>query len=133
MENSRLCLDTDVLIRYLKGREPFASAIEKAVKNYVSCVTAITVYELLFGVARANKEIGEEALLGIMTILPLNHASAKRAARLHSDLISRNKDIGVKDVLIASICLEHNIPIFTANEEHFSRVEGLKVVNFSQI
>ena len=81
-----------------------------------------------------KKEIGEQSLLGIMTILPLNHASAKRAAHLHSDLISQNKDIGVKDVLIASICLEHNIPIFfTANEEHFSRVDGLKVVNYAQI
>lgn len=129
MENSRLCLDTDVLIRYLKGREPVASAVEKAVKNYASCVTAITVYELLFGVERAKKEIGERALLGIMTILSLNHASAKRAARLHSDLISRNKDIGVKDVLIASICLECKIPLFTANEEHFARVDGLPEKN----
>ena len=44
MGNSRLCLDTDVLIRYLKGREPVASAVERAVKKYASCVTAITVY-----------------------------------------------------------------------------------------
>ncbi len=133
MDNLRLCLDTDVLIRYLKGREPVASAVENAVKNYSTCVTAITAYELLFGVARAKREIGEQALLGIMTILPLNHASARRAAQLHSDLIDRNKDIGVKDVLIASICLEHNIPLFTANEEHFSRVQDLEVINFAQI
>ena len=133
MENSSLCLDTDVLIRYLKGRDPVASAVEKAVKNYASCVTAITAYELLFGVARAKKEIGEQELLGIMKILTLNHASSKRAAQLHSDLISRNKDIGIKDVFIASICLEHKIPIFTANEKHFARVDGLTVFNFMQI
>ena len=133
MENSRLCLDTDVLIRYLKGRDPVASAVEKAVKNYIPCVTAITAYELLFGVARAKREIGEQELLGIMKILPLNHASARRAAQLHSDLISRNKDIGIKDVLIAAICLEHKIPIFTANEKHFVRVDGLTVFNFMQI
>jgi hypothetical protein len=46
MENSRLCLDTDVLIRYLKGCEPVAYTIEKAVKNYSTCVTVITAYEL---------------------------------------------------------------------------------------
>lgn len=133
MDNSRLCLDTDVLIRYLKGREPVASVVEKAVKNYTTHVTAITAYELLFGIARAKKEIGEQALLGIMTILPFNHAAAKRAAQLHSDLISRNKDIGVKDVLIASICLEHSIPLFTANEKHFARVDNLKVINYAQV
>ncbi|MBF0202708.1 MAG: type II toxin-antitoxin system VapC family toxin [Desulfamplus sp.] len=133
MENLKLCLDTDVIIRYLKGREPVASAVEKAVINYESYITSITVYELLFGVERAKKEIGEQELLGIMTILPFDYASAKRAATLHSSLISKNMDIGIKDILIASICLENNIPIFTANDKHFSRVNGLNVVTYSQI
>jgi len=69
MEIFRICLDTTALIGYLKGREPIASAVEKAVKECSCHVTTITVYELLFGVARAKKEIGEEALLGAMTVL----------------------------------------------------------------
>ncbi len=133
MGDSRLCLDTGVLIAYLKGREPGASAVEKAVKEHACYVTSITVYELLFGVARAKKEIGEQALLGIMTVLPLNDAAARRAADLHADLISRNQDIGVKDVLIAAICLEHTLSIFTTNERHFSRVRGLKVITPTQL
>jgi tRNA(fMet)-specific endonuclease VapC len=127
MEISRICLDTTALIGYLKGREPIASAVEKAVKECSCNVTTITVYELLFGVARARKEIGEEALLGAMTVIPFNDNAARRAANLHSDLISQNKDIGVKDVLIASICLENDLPILTTNEKHFLRVKGLKV------
>jgi tRNA(fMet)-specific endonuclease VapC len=54
----------------LKAREPGASAIERAVKEYDCCITSITAYELLFGVARAKREIGEQALLGVMTVLP---------------------------------------------------------------
>ena len=133
MGDSRLCLDTGVLIAYFKGREPGASAVEKAVKEHACYVTSITVYELLFGVARAKKEIGEQALLGIMTVLPLNDAAARRAADLHAGLISRNQDIGVKDVLIAAICLEHTLSIFTTNERHFSRVRGLKVITPTQL
>jgi tRNA(fMet)-specific endonuclease VapC len=133
MDDSRLCLDTGVLIAYLKGREPGASAVEKAVKEHACYVTSITVYELLFGVARAKREIGEQALLGVMTVLSLNDAAARRAADLHADLISRNQDIGVKDVLIAAICLEHTLPIFTTNERHFSRVRGLKVITPTQL
>lgn len=133
MDDSRLCLDTDVLIAYLKGREPGASAVEKVVKEYACYVTSITVYELLFGVARAKKEIGEQALLGIMTILALSDVAARRAANLHADLVGRNQDIGIKDVFIAAICLEHAIPILTANERHFSRVCGLKVITPSQL
>lgn len=47
MADTRLCLDTDVLIAFLKGREPGASAVEKAVKGYTCFVTAVTAYELL--------------------------------------------------------------------------------------
>jgi tRNA(fMet)-specific endonuclease VapC len=54
MDNTHLCIDTSVLIAYLKGREPGASAVERAVRDYTCYVTAITVYELLFGVARSK-------------------------------------------------------------------------------
>lgn len=128
MESSRFCLDTNVLIDFLKGREPGASATEKVVKNGQCYVTSVTVYELLFGVARARKEIGEAALLGIMSILPFDGKIAKRAAELHAELIGRNQDIGVKDVFIAACCLEHAMPIVTANKRHFSRVPELEVI-----
>jgi tRNA(fMet)-specific endonuclease VapC len=128
MANTQLCLDTNTLIDYLKAREPGASAVEKVVKEYNCCVTSITVYELLFGVARAKREIGEQALLGVMTILPFDNAVAKRAATLHAELISQNQDIGIKDVFIAATCLEQAMPILTANEKHFSRVTGLEVI-----
>ena len=119
MGDFQLCLDTSVLVAYLKGRELGASAVEKAVKECACYVTAITVYELLFGIARAKKEIGEQALLGVTLILPLDDAAARRAADLHATLIDQNQDIGVKDVLIAAICLEHALPIVTLNEQHF--------------
>lgn len=128
MDISRICLDTTMLIGYLKGREPIASAVEKAVKECSCFVTAITVYELLFGVARAKKEIGEDVLLGIMTVLPFNNAGARQAADLHVELIRSNNDIGIKDVLIAAICLENNLPILTTNDQHFCRVPGLNVL-----
>jgi tRNA(fMet)-specific endonuclease VapC len=128
MENTQLCLDTNTIIDYLKGREPGVSAVERVVKEYNCCISSITVYELLFGVARVKREIGEQALLGVMTILPFDNAVAKRAASLHAELIIQNQDIGIKDIFIAATCLEQGIPILTANEKHFSRVTGLKVI-----
>ena len=128
MDAPRLCLDTSPLIAFLKGREPGAAAVEKAVRAYTCCVTAVTVYELLFGVARAQKSIGEEALLEPMIVLPFDESVARRAADLHDALIRRNQDIGVKDVMIAAVCLTYNIPLLTLNEAHFSRVPDLKVV-----
>ena len=104
------------MIAYLKGREPGATAVEEAVRQCNCFVTTITVYELLFGVVRARKEIGEDALLGVMTIASFDEAAARQAARLHDQLIRANDDIGVKDVMIAAICLEQSLPLLTLNE-----------------
>ncbi len=130
---SRLCIDTGLLIAFLKGRNPGAAAVEHVVQTLDCFVTAITAYELLFGVARARRQIGEEALLGTMQSLPLDIAAARRAAQIHADLIHQNKDIGIKDVLIAAICLEHRLPLLTMNEEHFVRVPGLTVMTPAEI
>jgi len=133
MDLTRLCIDTGPLIAFLKGRNPGAAAVERAVREMDCCVTAITAYELLFGVARARRQIGEDALLGTMQTLPLDIAAARRAAQLHDELIRYNKDVGIKDVLIAAICLEHKLPLLTLNQEHFGRVPELTVVTPAQI
>lgn len=133
MDITKLCIDTNGLIAFLKEREPGASAVEKAVINYDCCVTSITVYELLFGVARARKYIGEDDLLGMMRVIPFDEAAARRAANLHDVLIRQNQDIGIKDVLIAAICLEWSLPLLTLNDRHFSRVPELHVITPDQL
>lgn len=124
-----LCIDTNILIDYLKEREPGSSALERALHEYHCGITAITHYELLYGMARARRSIGEESLTDALPVLPLDRTSASIAAHLHAELIHRNQDIGVKDVLIAAICLSQAIPLLTANIRHFSRVGGLTVLD----
>ncbi|MCP4420021.1 MAG: type II toxin-antitoxin system VapC family toxin [Chloroflexi bacterium] len=123
-----ICLDTGPLIAYLRGRHPGAKAVKHVVKECACYVSAITVHELLFGVARAKKQIGENVLLKTLTTLPLDEAVSRRAALLHADLISQNNDIGIKDTFIAATCLEHSLPILTLNKRHFSRVPDLKLL-----
>jgi len=123
-----LCIDTNILIDHLKGREPGSRALDRALREYHCGITAITQYELLYGMARARRSIGEENLTDALAVLPLDRASSSIAAHLHAELIRRNQDIGVKDVLIAAICLSHSVPLLTANLKHFSRVDGLAVI-----
>ena len=127
MDNRYLCLDTSILIAFLRNQEPGATSLAKAIQQYSCGVTSITSYELLFGVYRASKEVGENALLGSMTIWDFDANAARTAARLHSELISANRNIGVNDVLIASICLVHALPLLTLNKKHFERVDSLAV------
>jgi len=98
------------------------------VKESDCYITAISAYEILFGAARAKRQIDRESLLGVTNILPFSYAAAQLAAQLHADLIHRNSDIGIKDVLIAAICLENQLPLLTSNTRHFSRVPNLQVI-----
>lgn len=132
MATIELCLDTNVLIEFLKNREPGATALERALLNYRCGITAITHYELLFGMARARRSIGEEVLTESLVVLPLNRAAAAQAAYLHAHLIQGNQDIGVKDTLIAAICLTQAVPLLTANVRHFARIKGLTVFDPAQ-
>ncbi len=133
MDVTKLCLDTSALIAFLKGREPGASAVAAAVRNTNCFVTSITVYELLFGVSRIGKQIGEDQLLSIMATAALDDAAARRAAELHNQLLRAGSDVGIKDVLIAAICLENGLPILTLNERHFRRVADLQVYTPEQL
>lgn len=133
MDITRLCFDTSALIAFLKNRQPGADAVEKAVRDYQCCVTAITVYELMFGVRRSQRDIGEDALLGPMSVLSLDDAAARLCAEVHAALIGCNEDIGIKDVLIGSICLKNDIPLLTLNERHFARIPNLTILTPSEI
>jgi predicted nucleic acid-binding protein len=64
-----------------------------------------------------------------MTVLPMDEGAARRAATLHEHLIRNNLDVGIKDVLIAAICLQNSIPLFTLNDKHFARVTGLTILS----
>jgi tRNA(fMet)-specific endonuclease VapC len=131
VDTSRICIDTTVFIGFMRGQEPNASAMAKAAQHSTCYVTAITAYELLFGAARANRQVEEQSLLSFTTVLPFSYTSAQRAATLHAELIRQNQDIGIKDVLIAAICLENNLPILTGNLRHFNRVPSLQVIGVS--
>jgi tRNA(fMet)-specific endonuclease VapC len=129
METENLCIDTNILIDFLKGRGPGADVLERALRNYQCGITAITEYELLYGMERTRRSIGEETLANALPTLPLDKKAASIAAHLHADLIRHNQDIGVKDTLIAAICLGHAVPLLTRNVKHFVRVAGLTVID----
>lgn len=125
MDTHRICIDTTVFIGFMRGQEPNAGAMERVAKESICYITAISAYELLFGAARAKRHIEEQSLLEITTVLPFSY----RAAQLAANLISQNQDIGVKDVLIAAICIENQLPLLTSNLRHFNRIPDLQVIS----
>jgi len=135
-ELRRVCLDTDVVIDYLKQTEETENLIEKLHLKFDEVVlTVITVYELLVGVeyldGKDRPEI--EAIIESSCVLPLSEEASREAARISAGLRKSGQQIGIADELIAAICKTSNACLLTKNVDHFQRIENLKIIELEQI
>jgi tRNA(fMet)-specific endonuclease VapC len=129
MGTTGIVVDTDIIIDYLKKRQPGAELLKKAYLKHRIHITSITVYELLYGVQKSGKSALINRLLRYVTVVPLDEAAAREAAAIHYTLRSEGMDIGVKDSFIAGICEAHKMPLLTRNIKHFNRIPGLKLLS----
>lgn len=116
--------DTDLVIDFLRGRDPGVGSVRRWLREGRLRLSAVTAFELRIG---ANfTERGDEmgALLGRRT-LPLDVLAALHAGATSARLRASGLDIGVKDALQAGICLRFGFPLATRNVRHFARVEDL--------
>lgn len=128
MAASKIAVDTDVIIDYLRKKQPGAGLLKKAYLNHTIYITSITVYELLYGVQKNGKTAIINRLLRHVTVVPFDEEAARKAAVIHYELISKGVDIGVKDSFIAAICEVHNLPLLTRNIKHFKHIPGLNLL-----
>jgi tRNA(fMet)-specific endonuclease VapC len=119
--------DSDVLIDYLRGRNPMAARVELELQTRSFATTAVTAFELWTGAKTPRQVSAVELLLAAMTILPLDAEGARKGAEARRALLARGEDIGMADCLIAGICLREGAVLITGNRRHFARIEGLKL------
>ncbi len=123
-------LDTDICIHILRQR---AGMIERlSGLSPVDCaVSAITVYELFAGVAKAKDPEVErqkvELFLSVIAEMPFDHIAAEAAAKVRANLERKGIPIGPYDLLIAGQALAENLILITNNIGEFQRVSGLKL------
>jgi len=127
-----ICVDTDVIVDYLRGREPGKSAFASWRKKAEVFITSITTFELLLGanlsLKREERTIGVESLLNQHDILAFGRDSAKEAAEKGAELRAEGAVVGIRDLLNASTCLSRKIPILTKNKAHYERITELTVL-----
>jgi len=62
--------------------------------------------------------------------LEASYEAARLGGEIYAALKKQGKLINDADILIASIVMANNAVLVTNNEEHFSRVKGLKIENW---
>jgi len=122
--------DTDVVIDFFSGAEPFASTIADLMKVDGLALTSVTVFELYAGITGKKRLKQIDDLVSIMPVFPLEKKDAETGAQIYNDLKQAENLIGNQDILIAGICITHNLPLVTRNTEHFSRISHLKLFSF---
>jgi len=131
----KLLLDTNICIYLIKKRPPSVLRHFNAYHAGTIGISSITVAELEFGVQKSrypsqNQEALEQFLLPLV-LLDFDQQAARAYGKLRALLESRGRVIGALDMLIAAHALSQDVPLATNNVKEFSRVPGLKVLNWA--
>ena len=126
-------LDTNTVLDYFKGEGRVAEHLLATAPSEIT-LPAISVYEVWVGVLgsqnlKRRREQFESFLLVVET-LPFDSAVGMRAAELRFKLERAGEGIGPLDTLIAATALANSGVLVTRNIREFSRVSGLKIVNW---
>ena len=135
----RYLLDANVIIALMnqsstKVLSNFESAVLTKSEIYLS---SIVLHELWFGVAKsgritANAEVLRNFVAKGFETLPFVNTDAETAGSIRATLKIAGTPIGAYDTLIAGQALARDLTLVTTNTREFSRVSGLKLVDWTQ-
>jgi tRNA(fMet)-specific endonuclease VapC len=119
----------------MKGRDPHVlhHAREYLEEHRVLQFSIITRYEILRGLHAkgAPRQIAQFlATCRAGIVYPLTEAVVDRAAEIYGSLRRRGQPISDADLLIAATALLHDLSLVTGNEDHFKRLDGLRIINW---
>lgn len=129
-----VCLDATFLVDLLRGDEK-ATALTKDWRdaNESVSIPAPALVEVASGAAMEHSGKAArvvESLARELMVLPLNKEAALCAGRINAELILVGEMIGLVDVMIAAITMEHSEVLVTRNLRHFERIAGLELEGY---
>lgn len=115
-----ICFDTNIIIYIAKG-DLSESIIGKQPIVYPSivCLESLGYQDI-----RSAEEERVRSLLRTLVEIPLTDEVVERAIRLR-----QVKKMSLGDSIVAATALENNCRLWTANEEDFSHIDDLRLIN----
>ena len=131
----RVMLDTDICI-YLIKRKPVS--VLRHLRDMTPgdvCISAVTLSELCFGVAKSERSAQNaaalEAFIVPLIVAPYDAAAAHEYGTVRAALEKRGTPIGGLDTMIASHALSLHVDLVTNNVREFARVERLRLADWT--
>lgn len=116
-------LDTNVIIDVLNdrgGRRQFFGKLVNEGHDLACC--ASTVAEVYAGM-RPKEALATEEFLSTLRYFEASRDAARRAGLLKFAWARKGFTLGLTDVLIAAVALDHGLKLATGNQKHFPMPE----------
>jgi predicted nucleic acid-binding protein len=118
--------DSCIWIQALKdGLSDEACQLGHLIDSSRIVITGLVIAEILQGIrdVRIFKDVSEQ--LEALPFLELHKGIYTTAARMSIELRARGLTIPLSDLLIACLCREHDIQVYT-RDRHFENIPGIK-------
>jgi predicted nucleic acid-binding protein len=141
MESSLLglILDSSVIIAAERKRqtvEEFLTSVGRSFGEVEIAISAVTLAELVHGVARANTpeiRIARRALIDELKkhvpVHPVTDSTAEIAGQISGEQAAKGITVPADDLLIGASANEQGYAVATLNTRHFEKIPGLRVLS----
>ena len=114
----KVLLDSDVIIEWLRGHEPFVSQISNMLASHSDLYwTPVSVAEIHADV-RKNEESVIANLFVLLEPLEISVQTGRRAG-LYLKTYARSHGVELGDALIAASASTEDLPLWTLNRKHY--------------
>ena len=128
-------LDTDTIILSLKGHAAVKKNLHQHFYDPIK-ISVITLMELYYGAYKSEKIESNLAkiktLENSLEIIPLGKESVEIFGIYKAKLEKAGNPLDDFDLILGSCALSHNLVLVTNNVQHFQRIEGLKITNWTE-
>lgn len=129
-------IDIDILSMFFRNNHNVVSRFKTYLSKHEKInLSIITYYEILSGLKHKDALKQMDLFLDFAkqnTIMPLTEKSVRISSNLYAALRKSGDPIDDIDLLIAGVALSNKFVFITNNEEHFKKVEGLEILNWSK-
>jgi predicted nucleic acid-binding protein len=136
---NKTLLDTDILSEILKARDPNVAAVAARylAEHQRLTLSVVSVFEIIRGYRRVKREAKVESFeraLSSCEVLGFDDRAARLAGKIYADLELRGRPVGMPDVMIAAVALQHDLVLASGNVQHFEAIRSagyaLELINW---
>lgn len=124
---TRICLDTDVVLDFFRGDVKTVQKISQYSQADLLCISSISYLELLT-VIKGSGRWDVLKVVDKMEMLGFDRKASVRAAKIYEQAEAGHSEMGMREVIVASICLANNALLLTGNRRMYEGAKGLKFV-----